>query len=95
MLSECGYTSIPKFPEKERLLDMIARYEVLDKPSSALEQFKEGLRTLGVLAVMKRYPAELETLFCYQGEVLSANIVDRIFTHRWSLLDTTGATDKS
>ena len=75
ILTACGYTSIPKFAGKDNLLEMIAKYEVLDKPRSAIEQFKEGLSILGVLDLMKRYPAELETVFCFQGKVLSASLV--------------------
>ena len=59
---------------------MIARHEVIDKPRSALEQFKEGLSTLGILDRMKRYLAEMETVFCYQGHVLLATDLDKIFT---------------
>ena len=80
LLSACGYSSIPKFVEKKELLKMIAKHEVLDKPRSALEQFKEGLSTLGVLDVMKQHPAEFETLFCYEGNTITANVVDNIFT---------------
>ncbi len=79
LLSACGYASVPKFGEKEELVKMIARYEVIDKPRSALEQFKEGLGTLDVLDVMKQHPAEFESLFCHEGTALSANEVDRIF----------------
>ena len=56
LLSACGYASLPKFTEKEELVKMIARYEVLDKPRSALEQFKEGLSTLDVLHVSSTMP---------------------------------------
>ena len=79
LLSACGYASLPKFTEKEELVKMIARYEVLDKPRSALKQFKEGLSTLDVLHVMKQHPAEFENLFCHQGKALSASEIDRTF----------------
>ena len=58
LLSVCWYVSVPKFTEKEELVKIIARYEVLDKPRSVLEQLKEGLSTLDVHDVMKRHPAE-------------------------------------
>lgn len=77
LLSACGYASVPKFSEKEELVKMMARYEVIDKPRSALEQFQEGLSTLDVLNVMKQHPAEFETLYCHQGKALSANEIDR------------------
>ena len=80
LLSDIGYNSIPKFSEKDQLLRMIARHEVIDKPRSALEQSKDGLSTLGILDLMKQYPAELETIFCNQGNVLSAAYIDLIFT---------------
>ena len=80
LLSSCGYASVPKFCDREELVKMIARYEVIDKPRSALEQFKEGLNTLDVLCVMKQHPAEFESLFCYQEKTLRASDVDRIFT---------------
>ncbi len=83
LLSDCGYTSeisISKFAEKDQLLRMIARHKVIYKLRSALEQFKEGLSTLGILDLMQQYPAELETVFCYQGNVLSATVLDQILT---------------
>ena len=80
LLSACGYSSLPKFSDKGNLVSMIAKHEVLDKPRSALEQFKEGLKALGILDVMTQHPAEFETLFCHQGTILTANIVDNIFT---------------
>ena len=51
-----------------------------DKPRSALEQFKEGLNTLGILGLMQAYPFEFEYLFCFQEKCVNANEFDRLFT---------------
>ena len=80
LLWASGYTSVPRFAEKEQLLKMIAKYIVIDKPRSALEQFKEGLNTLGILELMQAYPVEFESLFCFQKKCLNANDFDRLFT---------------
>ena len=49
----------------------IPRYFVLDKPRSALEQFKEALEALGILDVVKKFPKEFEQLFCFQATKLT------------------------
>lgn len=63
---------------------MIARYFVLDKPRSALEQFKEGLEALGILDVMKRYPIEFKQLFCFQPTKLTALMLQTMFSATYS-----------
>ena len=78
LLWASGYTFAPRFTEKEKLLKMIAKYIVIDKPRSALEQFKEGLNTLGILELMQAYPVEFESLFCFQKKFLNANEFDRL-----------------
>ena len=51
LLNACGYSAQPSFGGKDRLLSMIAQYFTLDKPRSAIEQFKEGLEAFGILNV--------------------------------------------
>ena len=63
---------------------MIARYFVLDKPRSALEQFKEGLEALGILGLMKRYPNEFKQLFCFQATKLDASMLQALFSTTYS-----------
>ena len=46
LLNACGYTAFPKSSNKEQLLSLIAKYVVIDKPRSALEQFKDVWKLL-------------------------------------------------
>ncbi|XP_028400989.1 G2/M phase-specific E3 ubiquitin-protein ligase-like [Dendronephthya gigantea] len=84
MLSACGYSARPSFGDKDKLLSMVARYFVLDKPRSALEQFKEGLETLAILDAMKRYPEEFKGLFCFQATKLTAPFMQTLFSIAYS-----------
>jgi hypothetical protein len=83
-LNACGYSAQPSFGDKDKLLSMLTRYFVLDKPRSALEQFKEGLEVLGILHVMKRYPKEFEQLFCFQATKLTAFMLQTLFSTTYS-----------
>jgi hypothetical protein len=53
---------------------------VIDKARSALEQFKEGLRTLDILNLVKEFHTLFRPYFCYTQKTLTAACVDAIFT---------------
>lgn len=80
LLWASGYASVPKFSAKTQLVEMIAKYIVIDRPRSALEQFKDGLNTLGILQLMQSHPKEFESIFCHEEKKLSADECDSLFT---------------
>ena len=84
LLNACGYTAFPKSSNKEQLLSLIAKYVVIDKPRSALEQFKDGLETLGILQAMKAYPTKFKKLFCLQATELTATMLQELFCTDYS-----------
>ena len=53
---------------------------MIDKARSALEQFKEGLRTLDILNLVKEFHTLFRPYFCYTPKTLTAACVDAIFT---------------
>lgn len=79
LLHACGYNAVPKFSGKDQLLGMIVKYILIDKPRSALEQFKEGLETLGILQAIQAYPDEFRNLFCFKATELTASLMESHF----------------
>ena len=74
--NQAGYYDLPKFENKQRLLDELRRFYVIDKACSALTQFKEGLSTLNVLSLMQRHPNLFEEVFCHEAKPLTASVID-------------------
>jgi hypothetical protein len=55
-------------------------HEVISKRTSAMNQLRDGLKILGVLDVLEKYPEMCEPLFVYQPNSLTANNVKGILT---------------
>lgn len=77
--SQAGYYGLAKYENKQRLLDELCRFYVVDKACSALTQFKEGLSTLNVLPLMKQHPHLFENVFCHEAKPLTAFVIDDLF----------------
>ena len=69
---QAGYTGVPKFEEKEKLLKEVCYFFVIDKSRSAIEQFKDGLATLEILRLIKEHPQTMQQCFCYDEKPLTA-----------------------
>ncbi|XP_068671668.1 G2/M phase-specific E3 ubiquitin-protein ligase-like isoform X2 [Montipora foliosa] len=78
-LSQAGWTNVPCFENKVKLVGDLCQFFVIDKVRSVLEQFKEGLSTLNILTLITAHPRELETAFCYNPKTLTAMEVDTLF----------------
>lgn len=81
---QAGYHGLPEFAMKERLVKELSYYFVVDKASSAIEKFKEGLCTLGVLALLKQQPSLFRQYFCHLPMSLTALTIDNIFLPNYS-----------
>ena len=44
-----------------------------------IEELKQGLKTLGVLEYMKKYPEQFSDIFCKQLKPLDGHMVDLLF----------------
>ena len=78
--AQAGFHSVPKYEKKNELISELCQFFVIDKVRSALEQFKEGLRTLDILCLLMEFPSLFRPYFCYTSTTLTATCVDRVFT---------------
>jgi hypothetical protein len=67
------------FENKQRLLNELCHFYVIDKACSALTQFKEGLSTLNVLPLMQQHPNLFENVFCHRAKPITAAEIDGLF----------------
>lgn len=78
-LSQAGLTTVLRFDDKVKIVEELCHFFVIDKVRSVLEEFKEGLCTLNILALIKAHPEEFEMVFCYHPTPLTANAMDLLF----------------
>lgn len=78
-LSNCGYNTEPTFAKKEELLAELCHYFVVDRVRTAIEMFKAGLATLGILETMQKHPNAFRKIFCHSDNVLTSEDVDQTF----------------
>ena len=76
---QAGFHGLPKFTMKDQLVSELCYFFVIDKARTAIEKFKDGLRTLDVLDMMMRFPSVFRSIFCYGPTTLTAKSVDEIF----------------
>ena len=76
---QAGFHGLPKFAMKGQLVSELYHFFVIDKARTAIEEFKDGLRTLDVLDVLMRFPSIFRSYFCYGLTKLTAQSVDDIF----------------
>ena len=76
---QAGFHGLPKFAMKDQLVSELRYFFVIDKARTAIEKFKDGLRTLDVLDVLMRFPSIFRSYFCYGPTKLTAQSVDGIF----------------
>ena len=70
--------------EKDHFVNMIARHVLLDRPRYLLEEFINGLRTLGVYEKIKENPEEFAKCLCRDDKPLTAEMVDALFHIEYS-----------
>lgn len=79
LIFQSGFSSVLSFDKKDALMKELCHYHVIDRPRSVLEQFKDGLKTLGILGLIQKHPAQFEALFCSQGRCNTPECVDMLF----------------
>ena len=94
LITSCGYNTLTMFEKREELVDELCRYHVVDRVRTAIEMFKEGLQTLGILECMQKYPAALKKIFCNFENVLTAQDVDQIFVPQFAGLGSNRRSDQ-
>ena len=71
-LIECGISKLTwSFSEKENLKSLLCKSIVIYRAKAALDQFVEGLQSVGLLSYIKRYPGVLRKVFCNPPTPLS------------------------
>ena len=65
---ECGYFApLNNLDLKPLLLSTILDFHLMLKVKASMDQFLEGLQTLGVLSEVKSQPLLFEPFFCMQN----------------------------
>ena len=59
--------------------NIITRYILYDSVVFLIEELKQGLKTLGILEYMKKYPEQFSDIFCKQLKPLDGHMVDLLF----------------
>lgn len=88
MIFQTGYATIPVFEKKNDIIREICHYHVLDRTRSVLEQFKGGLKLLGILKLIKKHPVAFAELFCYKQLNLSAACMNDLFQINYAPVST-------
>ena len=61
---------------KAKIIQSVLMYEVISKRKVALDQLRSGLKILGVLEHMQRYPHLFDSLFTFKHKELTAEVVN-------------------
>ena len=64
----------------DKIVQRTINWHVLGRCQPAYSSFKEGLKTLGVLEAMSKYPKLFREAFCYKSQPLTVSMVQSIFT---------------
>ena len=78
-LSNCGYNTVPTFGKREELVAELCHYFVVDRVRTAIEMFKEGLTTLGILECIQKHPVAFKQIFCNFEKELTSEDIDQTF----------------
>ena len=79
-LELAGVSSFVRKPEDRfQIIKDVSWWYVVGRTTPALESFKEGLNTLGVLSAIKCQPKAFQQVLCYQEKILDAAKFDALF----------------
>ena len=65
--------------EKQKFVQAIAKYVLVDHTRCLLEELLDGLKVMGVLAAIQRHPERFREVFCKRNTELDAVMFDLIF----------------
>ncbi|CAI5682048.1 unnamed protein product [Oreochromis niloticus] len=73
-----------RLEDKDLLIHDILMFQVIHRVRGPFERFQDGLRTLEVLDKIQAHPESFRTLLCWSPSVLTADLLDSLFTIRLS-----------
>ena len=80
-------TIIRKDDDKLRIIKDVAKWYTLGRTRPAIEEFKNGLSTLGLLDALQKSPGAFRDLFCLKEATLSSESIEKLFLMRRSETD--------
>ncbi|XP_027132288.1 G2/M phase-specific E3 ubiquitin-protein ligase [Larimichthys crocea] len=66
--------------DRDLLVQDIVMFQVIHRVQGPFQRFCEGLKILGVLEKIQKYPDSFRPLFCYEPSALTADQLDDLFT---------------
>ncbi|XP_067847489.1 G2/M phase-specific E3 ubiquitin-protein ligase [Heptranchias perlo] len=76
--------SIWSLDDKEMLVKDVLTFHVISRVRSPFERFREGLKLLGVLENIQKYPEIFSELLCYKPQKLTAEKLGKLFSINFS-----------
>ncbi|XP_078418992.1 G2/M phase-specific E3 ubiquitin-protein ligase isoform X2 [Cetorhinus maximus] len=70
--------------DKEMLVKDVLTFHVISRVRSPFERFREGLKVLGVLENIQKYPEVFAELLCYKPQKLTAETFGKLFSINFS-----------
>ena len=55
---------VPRFQMKDAIVKDVCQFYIIDRVRSAIEDFKAGLQTLGILNLIEKHPNTMAQVFC-------------------------------
>ncbi len=75
-----GVNPMVRHPDDRfRIIEDVSKWLVVGKTRPALESFKNGLNTLGVLEAIRAHPTAFKAILCYNEKSFNANTFQSIF----------------
>ncbi|KAJ8366199.1 hypothetical protein SKAU_G00150300, partial [Synaphobranchus kaupii] len=65
---------------KEEVSKDLAHWFVLQRTRAAFERFRDGLKSLGVLAALQQHPQEMKVFFLKPQKALTADEMEALFS---------------
>ena len=66
---------------KSKIIQAVLMYEVISKSKVALDQLQSGLKILGILDEMQRYPQLFESVFTFKSLEITSDAVNSYFKY--------------
>ncbi|XP_076126782.1 G2/M phase-specific E3 ubiquitin-protein ligase-like [Alosa pseudoharengus] len=70
---------------KERLVEDVLLFQVVNRVRAPFERFRDGLKTLGILSKIQEHPQAFHPILCHQPVHLTADKLDDLFEIQWSV----------
>ncbi|KAF1374385.1 hypothetical protein PFLUV_G00228550 [Perca fluviatilis] len=67
---------LKRIEDKDLLVEDIIMFQLVHRVSGALQRFREGMKTLGVLDAIRMPPDAFRLLFCHEPSPLTADVLE-------------------